>query len=93
MRKGTTLRRFPAHEIRFGVPMPASKAKVVDAIASFGERGAYTEEVHAKLHPARACNPKTVHACISAINDMLIESDVRIRCGDDGRYHIVGAEA
>jgi hypothetical protein len=70
--------------------MPASKAKVVDVIASFGERGAYSEEVHAKLYPARACNRKTVHAYIAAVNDMLIECDVRIRCCDDGRYHIVG---
>lgn len=81
-------------ELRFGVSMPAIKARIVDEIVRAGEAGASAEQLVLAVYNGNAGRGEaTIKTHISAINQLFVECDTRIRC-QGGRYRIVqGATA
>jgi hypothetical protein len=92
MIKGTVPHRkapSPDREVRFGVSMPPIKAQIVDAIAAAGANGITAEDICRALSPGDVRRGEaTIKTHISAINQIFVECDTRIRCRD-GRYRIV----
>jgi len=76
----------PVAEVRAGVRLSPLKARIFDAIARTGIDGILTDDVNAVVFNGER-NAATVKAHIWQINELLAETDVRIR--SIGGYYVV----
>jgi hypothetical protein len=77
------------HAIRFGVPLTALKARILDLIRT--HPGITTQKINAIVFDGRA-SANTVRAHIHQINDALAETEVAIRGSSGDGYRLIKVE-
>lgn len=74
----------PLAVMRAGLPMPMLKARIYDAVSAAGEIGISTRDLMHKTYTDRKM-PRSlavIRTHVLQINDMLVETDLRIRTND-----------
>jgi hypothetical protein len=70
----------PIREIRLGVQLTPLKAAIVDRIKAAGDIGISTAEIISAVYRDRSpIKPTTIKVHIGQVNDLLVETDWRVR--------------
>jgi hypothetical protein len=77
-------------EVRLGAHMSVLKARILDAIRRSGPDGIAADELHGLV----GCRSRAaLKSHIAQLNDLLVATDFRIRCGKGGRRYVLTSQA